>query len=363
MQRANRAQRGRARDLRPEPDPLRAPAQDVLGKSRPDPGHAPGQRRRHAISFRDLHVRSGAARGRGGFENRLHQGAPGQRLRTGHHRDPRRAAVVFRRGLSSAISRQEPDGLLRARRHRRELPGRHRGSRGINLDPDDIGRDQSIAAGTSFVVRFPARIFPQGTGGNAMTASADAPQVNVPALIDEQKISAFQIRVAVLCAAVVFMDGFDAQAIGYVAPTLSKAWSLAPGELKWTFSAGLVGLMLGALVFSPLADRIGRKPVIVFCTLWFGIASLLTVTAESTTSLLVWRFITGLGLGGIFPLLLAPILIFWLPESIRLLALKGTRNEYVAGLIRAINPALRLAPGTRFIAPEERPEGFPVEHL
>jgi MFS transporter, AAHS family, 4-hydroxybenzoate transporter len=253
-----------------------------------------------------------------------------------------------------------------------------------------------------------------------MTAAAAAPEVNVTALIDQQKISAFQIRVAVLCAAVVFMDGFDAQAIGYVAPTLSKAWNLAAGELKWTFSAGLVGLMLGALGFSPLADRIGRKPVIIFCTLWFGVTSLLTVTAESTTSLLIWRFITGLGLGGampnpialtceyapqrhratmimvmfigfslgsavggaiaaqlvpsygwqsvfwlggIFPILLAPILIFWLPESIRLLSLRGTKDDYVARLLKAINPALQFAPGSRFIAPEEHPEGFPVQHL
>jgi MFS transporter, AAHS family, 4-hydroxybenzoate transporter len=253
-----------------------------------------------------------------------------------------------------------------------------------------------------------------------MTFSAAVPEVNVPELIDQQKISAFQIRTAVLCAAVVFMDGFDAQAIGYVAPTLSKAWSLKPGELGPVFSAGLFGLMLGALAFSPLADRIGRKPVIIFCTLWFGVASLLTVTADSTTSLLAWRFITGLGLGGampnpialtceyapqrsratmimlmfvgfslgsavggaiaaqlvpsygwqsvfwlggVFPILLAPILIFWLPESIRLLALKGSRNEQVAGLIKQINPALEFVPGTRFAAPEERPEGFPVGHL
>src|SRR3989442_9671433 len=134
-----------------------------------------------------------------------------------------------------------------------------------------------------------------------MSSRADAPEVDVPALIDAQKISPFQIRVALLCAAVVFMDGFDAQAIGYVAPTLSRAWSLKRGELGWTFSAGLVGLMLGALAFSPVADRMGRKPIIIFCTLWFGVASLLTVTAESTTSLLVWRFVTGLGLGGAMP--------------------------------------------------------------
>ena len=253
-----------------------------------------------------------------------------------------------------------------------------------------------------------------------MAASADAPEVNVPALIDQQKVGWFQIRVATLCAAVVFMDGFDAQAIGYVAPTLSKAWNLKPGELGPVFSAGLFGLMLGALAFSPLADRIGRKPVILVCTVWFGIASLLTVTAESTTTLLMWRFITGLGLGGampnpialtceyapqrsratmimvmfigfslgsavggaiaaqlvpsygwqsvfwfggILPLLLAPVLILFLPESIRLLSLRGTKDDYVAGLLRSINPALEFAPGTRFIAPEEHPEGFPVRHL
>src|SRR6266516_3299189 len=100
-----------------------------------------------------------------------------------------------------------------------------------------------------------------------MSSRADAPEVDVPALIDAQKISPFQIRVALLCAAVVFMDGFDAQAIGYVAPSLSKAWNLSPGELGWTWSAGLVGLMLGARAFSPIADRIGRKPILVFCTL------------------------------------------------------------------------------------------------
>src|SRR2546426_8025353 len=91
-----------------------------------------------------------------------------------------------------------------------------------------------------------------------MSSRADAPEVDVPALIDAQKISPFQIRVALLCAAVVFMDGFDAQAIGYVAPTLSKAWSLKPGELGWTFSAGLVGLMLGALAFSPKGTEDAR---------------------------------------------------------------------------------------------------------
>ena len=125
--------------------------------------------------------------------------------------------------------------------------------------------------------------------------------VNVLALINEQPISRYQLLVAALCAAVVFMDGFDAQAIGYVAPTLSREWHLQPGALGPVFGLGLFGLTIGALVSGPLADRIGRKPVILFCTLFFAACTLFTVTATSLTSMMVWRFLTGLGLGGAMP--------------------------------------------------------------
>jgi hypothetical protein len=65
-------------------------------------------------------------------------------------------------------------------------------------------------------------------------------------------------------------------------------------------SSGLVGMMIGALVSGPLADRIGRKPV-YRCSLIFGIGSLLTTTAQSVESLMAWRAITGLGMGGAMP--------------------------------------------------------------
>ncbi len=86
--------------------------------------------------------------------------------------------------------------------------------------------------------------------------------VDISQIIDEQPLSRFQIKVIVLCAAALFMDGFDVTAMGYVAPGLSKLWSLKPGALGPVFGAGLFGLMVGALVFSPLADRFGRKMVI-----------------------------------------------------------------------------------------------------
>jgi AAHS family 4-hydroxybenzoate transporter-like MFS transporter len=83
--------------------------------------------------------------------------------------------------------------------------------------------------------------------------------VDLVQLINQREIGRFHLQLLGLCAAVVFMDGFDAQAIGYVAPSLSQAWHLAPGALGPVFGAGLFGIMLGALVGGPVADYLGRK--------------------------------------------------------------------------------------------------------
>jgi AAHS family 4-hydroxybenzoate transporter-like MFS transporter len=125
--------------------------------------------------------------------------------------------------------------------------------------------------------------------------------VNVTELIDARKIGALQIRAFVLCAAVLLVDGFDVQGITYVAPALSQAWSLRPGALGPTFSAGLFGVMLGALAIAPLADRIGRRHVIVWSCVAFGFLTLATPLMRSLTPLLVLRFFTGLGLGAAIP--------------------------------------------------------------
>src|SRR4051812_40224694 len=115
-----------------------------------------------------------------------------------------------------------------------------------------------------------------------MTATVD-----VQALIDGRKMSRFQLLAISLCGLVVFMDGFDTQAIGYVAPAIVAAWHVDRAALTPVFSAGLFGLMLGALAFGPIADLFGRKPVLLFCTLVFGSMSLLTTTADSVTSLML----------------------------------------------------------------------------
>ena len=125
--------------------------------------------------------------------------------------------------------------------------------------------------------------------------------LDVRQFIDERPVGRYQLLVAVMCGLIVFVDGFDAQAMGYVAPALSAALQIPRGVLGSVISSGLVGMMIGALVSGPLADRIGRKPVLVASALIFGVGSLLTATAQSVESLMMFRVVTGLGMGGAMP--------------------------------------------------------------
>lgn len=118
---------------------------------------------------------------------------------------------------------------------------------------------------------------------------------------DDQPIRAFQVMVVVLCGLVAFLDGFDAQAMGYVAPALTADLHVARPLLGSVISSGLVGMAIGALVFGPIADRFGRKPILVASAVTFGLGSLLTSLAGSIEGLSAWRVLTGLGLGGALP--------------------------------------------------------------
>ena len=219
-------------------------------------------------------------------------------------------------------------------------------------------------------------------------------------VIESRPFTGFQWRTAILCAAVIFMEGYDAQAVGYVAPSMSAALHVGRGALGPVLAAAIVGLMLGGFLIAPLADRIGRRKVIIGSTLAFGLLSLATPLVDSIAGLAFLRLLTGLGLGGampnvisltseysprringrvvmvmfcgfslgsagggfaaaaliadfgwrsifivggILPLLLLPLLVWALPESIRYLALRPNGQLKALQLLARIDPAVASA--------------------
>jgi AAHS family 4-hydroxybenzoate transporter-like MFS transporter len=125
--------------------------------------------------------------------------------------------------------------------------------------------------------------------------------VDVQTFLNEHPFSRFQWVIFGLCFWVVLLDGFDTAAIGYIAPSLITEWGLERPALAPVLSAALFGLAAGALSSGPLADRLGRKAVLMGSVLIMGAACLMSAFAGSLDQLVIWRFITGLGLGAAMP--------------------------------------------------------------
>ena len=244
--------------------------------------------------------------------------------------------------------------------------------------------------------------------------------IDIPALIDASKISSSQIKILIMVGITVVMDGFDVQAMGYVAPAIIKEWGVSKANLGPVFGAGLFGMLVGSLSLSVLADKIGRRPVLIWATVFFALCMLATAHVSTISELQVLRFITGLGLGaimpnamalagefspkrkrvtlmmlvscgftvgaviggllsaalipvfgwqsvfhfgGAFPLLMAVLMYFYVPESMQFLVLKGKRLDSVADCLRKIDPSLRIDHETRYVVPESKKAGAPVAEL
>jgi MFS transporter, AAHS family, 4-hydroxybenzoate transporter len=247
---------------------------------------------------------------------------------------------------------------------------------------------------------------------------ADGNTISVNRVIDDGPIHSFQVFAIALCALVAFLDGVDSQSIAVAAPIIAENLKLTRAALGPVFSAALLGAAIGAFTFGPLGDRFGRKRMLVFAAIVFGVFTLATPLASSYESLLAVRFAAGLGLGGatpcflalasefspgrrramvasliwaafplggtiggfansyiltnfgwqtifwvggVLPLLVAGALLIWLPESLRFLIAKGQDAERVAAIIRKIDPSLPA--NARFISDEERIQGAPLKQL
>jgi AAHS family 4-hydroxybenzoate transporter-like MFS transporter len=229
--------------------------------------------------------------------------------------------------------------------------------------------------------------------------------VNVSELIDNSRLNSFHFRVIGLCTCLLFFEGFDFYAISYVAPALGQALAISKPMLGPIFSAGQFGLMLGALIFGIAGDRWGRKRVFILCGIVFGLASLATALTTSYLWLLIWRSVAGLGMGGAgpiaitiasdysptraraaltmvmytgfsfggvfagavnafflrygwqtvfyvggaIPLLLSPVLLLALPESLNYLVSRKTRGSEIARILEKLAPGVHHSADNRFV--------------
>ncbi|HEU4619876.1 MAG TPA: MFS transporter [Gammaproteobacteria bacterium] len=253
-----------------------------------------------------------------------------------------------------------------------------------------------------------------------MPPAAAKVEINVADVIDAGGLNRYRLGVFLLCGLFLIMDGFDVQAMGFVAPALISDWKIANATLGPVFSSGLLGLFLGSMLFGMLGDRIGRRRVLLGATLLYAAFTLWSGLSMSVSELLIVRFVAGLGLGAVLPnataligefsprrmrvsammivtngftvgamlggflaawliplhgwravfyvgaavplLLLVPMLL-WLPESLKFLALRRNDPREIAKWLARVDPRAVPDGDVRFVVPEERAAGVPIAQL
>jgi MFS transporter, AAHS family, 4-hydroxybenzoate transporter len=162
----------------------------------------------------------------------------------------------------------------------------------------------------------------------------------VDEIIDSQPVGRLQLRVVILCCIIGAINGFDAQVIGFLAPSIAGSLHADVRTFGPMFSAGFVGLMIGAMTLGPFGDRKGRKPALLLSTLLFGVLAGLTGFVQTFHELIVLRFLTGVGLGGALPNVAAlateyfPARLRRIPASLIGAAIPG--GAMVSGLLATV---------------------------
>jgi AAHS family 4-hydroxybenzoate transporter-like MFS transporter len=252
------------------------------------------------------------------------------------------------------------------------------------------------------------------------TPAQSGTEIDVSALVDRSPFGPLQWTTFALCLLCLVMDGFDVQALGYTAPSIIGEWGVPGSSLGPVFAAGNFGVLIGALFFSMLADRIGRRPVLIFATLFFAVMTILTARATSIPQLLTLRLVAGIGLGtiipnasalvaeysplrlratmimivgvgftagaaiggfiaaalipsygwqsvfyfgGAIPLVLAIAMAVSMPESLQLMVLRNKSRAKLAAWANRIDPTAGATETSHFIVHEQGKKGVPVLHL
>ncbi len=140
--------------------------------------------------------------------------------------------------------------------------------------------------------------------------------IDAGALLDGARFNAFHVRVLFWCALIIIFDGYDLVIYGVVLPALMTDWGLTALEAGLLGSCALVGMMLGALFFGPLSDRIGRRKTIMTCVILFSGFTVINGFARSPEEFVLCRFLAGLGIGGVMPNVVA-LMNEYAPKKLR----------------------------------------------
>ena len=159
-------------------------------------------------------------------------------------------------------------------------------------------------------------------------------KVNPAEIIANSKFNKFHLSLLVWSFFVIAFDGYDLVVYGTVVPVLIEEWNLTSVEAGAMGSYGLFGMMFGAIFFGTLADRIGRKNVIAITFIFFSLFTFLCGFAETPTLFSAFRFLAGLGLGGIMPNVIA-LLTDYAPKSMRSMIVSIVLCGYSVGGILA----------------------------
>jgi len=143
--------------------------------------------------------------------------------------------------------------------------------------------------------------------------------VDVNALISRRSLGGLQKLVLFFGFCIITLEGFDLTAMGFIIPALRQQWNITSNDLGPALSAAQIGLVLGAISAGPIADRLGRKLVLLTSMAIFGAATLLTATANDLFSLVLFRFLVGVGTGSVVPIT-ATLVSEYVPERMRSLS-------------------------------------------
>jgi AAHS family 4-hydroxybenzoate transporter-like MFS transporter len=143
-----------------------------------------------------------------------------------------------------------------------------------------------------------------------MQPASSSAQDSVAAVIDSAPVGPLHIRIFVLCAAIMSLDGFDLGLLGYVVPAMAAEWTLPPASFAFALSASLIGVAFGSTIAGWLGDRFGRRTALLWMFVAGAVGSLLTALCNDLTELSICRFVTGFGMGGTIPNVIALVTEF-----------------------------------------------------